>query len=86
MNRRQKSKAPLGAAYIPNKIGRPLGNFADNMYCGRFSTSGDVLLTAGQDAVINLFDAERVYQWSEREYGALPLVSIPRFLFDSFVM
>lgn len=39
------------------------------MYCGRFSTTGDVLLTASQDAVINLYDSQDVYQWSAKEKG-----------------
>lgn len=39
------------------------------MFCGRFSTSGEVLLTASQEAVIKLYDAEAVYQWSAKGPG-----------------
>lgn len=66
-------KASLGSGYVPNNVMRPLGIFPEKMYCGRFSTSGDVLLTAGQDAVINLYDSERVYQWGSKGLGTLPL-------------
>lgn len=69
--RRRKMRAPLGATYLPNRMNRPLEIFEEKMYCGRFSTSGDVLLTAGQDARINLYEAERVYQWSAKEPGVL---------------
>lgn len=61
--------AALGRSYIPNRICRPLGVSQQKMFCGRFSTSGDVLLTASQDAVINLYDAECVYQWSAKKAG-----------------
>lgn len=61
--------APLGKSYIPNHITRPLGTPRQKMFCGRFSTSGEVLLTASQEAVINLYDAEAVYQWSAKGPG-----------------
>lgn len=61
--------APLGRGYIPNRICRPLGIATEKMFCGRFSTSGDVLLTASQDSVIKLYDSQDVYQWSAKEAG-----------------
>ncbi|CAN0046731.1 unnamed protein product, partial [Ectocarpus sp. 13 AM-2016] len=45
-------------SFIPNTFCRPLGRSQQKMFCGRFSTSGDVLLTASQDSVINLYDSE----------------------------
>jgi len=45
---RRPMSAPLGRGYIPNTICRPLGPAQQKMFCGRFSTSGDVLLTASQ--------------------------------------
>lgn len=45
--------APLGQGYIPNNICRPLGPAQQKMFCGRFSTSGDVLLTASQVKTTN---------------------------------
>lgn len=71
--------APLGGAYVPNCAARPLGIFTEKVYCGRFSLSGDVLLTASQDAVINLYDSQSVYQWSAKPPGESqdPLWSYP---------
>lgn len=65
-NSRRRMSAALGGAYIPNCAARPLGIFTEKVYCGRFSTSGDVLVTASQDAVINLYDSQSVYQWSAK--------------------
>ncbi|CAM9370981.1 unnamed protein product [Pylaiella littoralis] len=58
--------APLGQGYIPNTMCRPLGPSDQKMFCGRFSTTGDVLLTASQNAEIKLYDSESVYQWSAK--------------------
>ncbi|CAM9876379.1 unnamed protein product, partial [Hapterophycus canaliculatus] len=60
---------PLGEGYIPNNFCRPLGPSQGKMFCGRFSTSGEVLLTASQDSIINLYDSESVYQWSSKPGG-----------------
>lgn len=64
--RRRPMSAPLGQGYIPNSLCRPLGPSQQKMFCGRFSTTGDVLLTASQDAEIKLYDSESVYQWSAK--------------------
>lgn len=66
---RRTISAPLGGGYIPNTFCRPLGPSHGKMFCGRFSTSGDVLLTASQDSIINLYDSESVYQWSSKPGG-----------------
>ena len=63
--------ASLGRSFIPNSVCRPLETSGQKMFCGRFSTSGDVLLTASQDALIKLYDSESVYRWSSRKEGAL---------------
>ncbi|CAM9982871.1 unnamed protein product, partial [Laminaria digitata] len=70
-NQRRPMSASLGRSFIPNSVCRPLETSGQKMFCGRFSTSGDVLLTASQDALIKLYDSESVYRWSSRKEGAL---------------
>ncbi|CAN0260122.1 unnamed protein product, partial [Ectocarpus fasciculatus] len=49
--------------FIPNTFCRPLGRSQQKMFCGRFSTSGDVLLTASQDS-----RATAIIHYSENEH------------------
>ncbi|CAN0358778.1 unnamed protein product [Ascophyllum nodosum] len=65
-NSRRSMAASLGGSYIPNRFCHPLSKSSQRMFCGRFSTSGGVLLTACQEAVIKLYDSESVYQWSTK--------------------
>ncbi|CAM9357835.1 unnamed protein product [Discosporangium mesarthrocarpum] len=56
----------LGCSYLPNEASCPLGIFSEKMFCGRFSGSGDQLLTACQDWRIRLYDTRSVYRWGSK--------------------
>ena len=75
--------ASLGGSYIPNRFCHPLSKSSQRMFCGRFSTSGGVLLTACQEAVIKLYDSESVYQWSTKNVGKNHIIKKKNALFKN---
>eukprot|EP00611_Tribonema_gayanum_P032228 TRINITY_DN951_c1_g1_i1.p2 TRINITY_DN951_c1_g1~~TRINITY_DN951_c1_g1_i1.p2 ORF type:complete len:222 (-),score=84.84 TRINITY_DN951_c1_g1_i1:784-1449(-) len=56
--------AAAGQGFLPGHPGARLGPYEDKLFCGKFSVSGDVFLSAAQDAQIRLFRASDLYQYT----------------------
>jgi WD40 repeat protein len=50
------AKSHIGSRYLPRR-GRVLAEYADNVFCGQFSESGELFMSASQDNRIRIYDA-----------------------------
>jgi len=64
INFKRRANVNLVSRFIPNTFAKRLDLYTEQLFCGQFSSDGNVFLSACQDTIIRLYHTPDMVQWA----------------------